>query len=63
MTVWEIIKQLAECEPSAIVHFRANIDAETIKELAEGGERLINEPFYLQEINNDDTDVDFVLEY
>lgn len=63
MTVWELIQQLANCQADALVHFRVDIDADVISELADDGAHLKNEPMQFEEVNDDGSDVDIKLFY
>lgn len=63
MIVWELLRQLAECNPNAVIHFKLNMTGDTIQELAEGGEWLENEPLSFDELYDDDTDVDINFSY
>lgn len=63
MTVWELIQQLADCQADAQVHFKVDIDADTISELADDGAELKNEPMQIEEVYDDGSDVDIRLFY
>lgn len=64
MTAWELMQKLMENDnPNAIVHFKVNIEADTISELAEEHSCLYAEPFSVSDIYLDDSDIDINLEY
>ena len=61
MTVWNLIQELGQCEADAVVHFKLDMDKETIQVLAEEDANLFREPLSLDEILDDGTDVDINL--
>ena len=64
MTAWELMQKLMENDnPNAIVHFKVDMDADTISELAEDGAGLTAEPFSVSDIYFDDSDIDINLYY
>ena len=63
MTVYEMIQSLCQCEPDAQVHFRLDVDAETIQELAEDNRGLFKEYLSCEEIYDGDSDVNINLTY
>ena len=63
MTVYELMQELVTCDANALVHFKVDIDADVISDLADNGESLKNDYLHFEEIYNDDTDVDIRLFY